>query len=138
MYSFLSFLVLQVGEVCEMLSAPHRMRTVLFHGGVPYPPQQRALKDGVDILVGTPGRIIDHLNGGTLDLSEVRTAPTHTHTHTPSRSQRITQTHTPGRIIDHLNGGALDLSEVRPTQTHTHTPYPAAHSNTHTHPIPPA
>ena len=61
----------QVAEVCEMLAGPHRLRCALFHGGVPYPPQQRVLRDGVDIIVGTPGRIIDHLNEGTLDLSQV-------------------------------------------------------------------
>jgi ATP-dependent RNA helicase DDX21 len=64
----------QVGEVCEMLAGVHQLRTVLFHGGVPYPPQQRALREGVDLLVGTPGRIIDHLNDGALDLSEVQYA----------------------------------------------------------------
>mmetsp|Transcript_39729 Transcript_39729/g.125441 ORF Transcript_39729/g.125441 Transcript_39729/m.125441 type:complete len:461 (+) Transcript_39729:41-1423(+) len=64
----------QVSEVCSMLAAPHRLRTVLFHGGVPYPPQQRALRDGVDVLIGTPGRVIDHLSEGALDLSGVRFA----------------------------------------------------------------
>lgn len=42
----------------------------VFHGGVSYDPQSRALRSGLDILVGTPGRVIDHINRGSLDLSE--------------------------------------------------------------------
>ena len=43
--------------------------TATFTGGTPYPPQQRALRNGIDILIGTPGRIIDHLENGELDLT---------------------------------------------------------------------
>ncbi len=64
----------QVSEVLETLGRQHRLRVALFHGGVPYPPQQRVLRDGLDILVGTPGRIIDHLNEQTLNLSGCRYA----------------------------------------------------------------
>jgi ATP-dependent RNA helicase RhlE len=41
------------------------------YGGVPYEPQIRDLRAGFDILVATPGRLIDHLEKGNLDLSEV-------------------------------------------------------------------
>ncbi|GGG37721.1 RNA helicase [Caldovatus sediminis] len=41
-------------------------------GGVPHRPQVRALERGVDIVVGTPGRLLDHLNGRTLRLDAVR------------------------------------------------------------------
>ena len=61
----------QVGEVIGMLGQPHRMQVHVFVGGTPYPPQQRALNNGIDVLVGTPGRIIDHLTNGDLDLSNV-------------------------------------------------------------------
>ena len=64
----------QVGEVLEMLARPHGLHATTFTGGTPYPPQQRALNRGIDILVGTPGRIIDHLNGGSLDLSSLHAA----------------------------------------------------------------
>jgi ATP-dependent RNA helicase DeaD len=37
-------------------------------------PQLRALSRGVDVVVGTPGRVLDHINRGTLDLSRVGTA----------------------------------------------------------------
>ena len=61
----------QVGETLELCASPHRLRVALFHGGVAYQPQQRTLRDGLDVLVGTPGRIIDHLQEGALDLSAI-------------------------------------------------------------------
>ena len=62
----------QVGEVIMGLSESHGLFVSIFTGGSPYPPQQRALNSGIDILVGTPGRIIDHLNNGDLDLSQLQ------------------------------------------------------------------
>ena len=43
------------------------------YGGQSYYPQLQALKRGVHVVVGTPGRVIDHLDRGTLDLSELKT-----------------------------------------------------------------
>ena len=42
------------------------------YGGQSYGPQLHALKRGVHVVVGTPGRVIDHLERGSLDLSELR------------------------------------------------------------------
>lgn len=42
------------------------------YGGQGYGPQLQALRRGVQVVVGTPGRVIDHLNRGTLDLSELQ------------------------------------------------------------------
>ncbi|GHA70386.1 DEAD/DEAH box helicase [Cognatilysobacter bugurensis] len=42
------------------------------YGGQSYYPQLQALKRGVQVIVGTPGRVIDHINRGSLDLSELR------------------------------------------------------------------
>eukprot|EP00177_Eucheuma_denticulatum_P004041 GFKZ01007308.1.p1 GENE.GFKZ01007308.1~~GFKZ01007308.1.p1 ORF type:complete len:779 (-),score=116.94 GFKZ01007308.1:291-2627(-) len=42
-----------------------------FYGGSPYGPQENALRKGVDVVVGTPGRIMDHLNRDTLRLNEI-------------------------------------------------------------------
>ncbi|SHE37025.1 DEAD/DEAH box helicase [Thermomonas hydrothermalis] len=42
------------------------------YGGQGYGPQLQALRRGVHVVVGTPGRVIDHLERGTLDLSELR------------------------------------------------------------------
>jgi ATP-dependent RNA helicase DeaD len=44
---------------------------VAIYGGVPYGPQERALARGATIVVGTPGRLLDHIERGTLDLSAV-------------------------------------------------------------------
>ncbi|MCB9791967.1 MAG: DEAD/DEAH box helicase [Alphaproteobacteria bacterium] len=41
------------------------------YGGSSYRPQLRGLAQGMPVVVGTPGRLIDHLNGGSLDLSSV-------------------------------------------------------------------
>ncbi|GAU11385.1 hypothetical protein TSUD_343760 [Trifolium subterraneum] len=51
-------------------SAPY-LKTVCVYGGVSYISQQSALSRGVDVVVGTPGRLIDLINGSTLRLNEV-------------------------------------------------------------------
>mmetsp|Transcript_9582 Transcript_9582/g.13573 ORF Transcript_9582/g.13573 Transcript_9582/m.13573 type:complete len:847 (+) Transcript_9582:268-2808(+) len=60
----------QVQEEIAQIARPLGLFTEVFHGGVSYDPQARALRNGLDILVGTPGRVIDHINRGNLDLSE--------------------------------------------------------------------
>jgi superfamily II DNA/RNA helicase len=45
--------------------------SVAVYGGVPIEPQTEALRGGVHVVVGTPGRLLDHLNRGNLDLSHV-------------------------------------------------------------------
>ena len=59
----------QVQEELAAVARPLGLYTDVFHGGVSYDPQARALRQGLDILVGTPGRIIDHLERGNLKLS---------------------------------------------------------------------
>lgn len=41
------------------------------YGGQEYEPQLKQLRRGVNVVVGTPGRVIDHIKRGTLDLSEI-------------------------------------------------------------------
>ncbi|CAM3326377.1 DEAD/DEAH box helicase [Deinococcus saxicola] len=48
--------------------------TVTVYGGAAYAPQENALRRGVDVIVGTPGRLIDHLERGNIDLSGVQFA----------------------------------------------------------------
>jgi ATP-dependent RNA helicase DDX21 len=60
----------QVEEELALVSKPFGLFITCFHGGVSYDPQARALRNGIDILVGTPGRIMDHIERGNLDLSE--------------------------------------------------------------------
>lgn len=50
------------------------LTTVTVYGGASYGPQENALRRGVDIVVGTPGRLIDHLERGNLDLSAIEFA----------------------------------------------------------------
>ncbi|CAI0390640.1 unnamed protein product [Linum tenue] len=52
-------------------SAPY-LSTVCVYGGVSYVTQQSALTRGVDVVVGTPGRIIDLIKGNSLKLGEVQ------------------------------------------------------------------
>ena len=49
-----------------------KVATLCVYGGVSYTTQQRELKNGVDMVVGTPGRMIDLYEKGMLDLSEVK------------------------------------------------------------------
>ena len=43
-----------------------------YYGSAAYEPQESALQSGVDILVGTSGRTLDHVTQGSVDLSELR------------------------------------------------------------------
>ncbi len=66
-------LALQVCEAFEKYAAHTRGVHVLpVYGGQAYGVQLSALRRGVHVVVGTPGRIMDHLDKGTLDLSELR------------------------------------------------------------------
>ena len=66
-------LALQVCEAFEKYAARMRGVHVLpIYGGQGYGVQLSALRRGVHIVVGTPGRIMDHLSKGTLDLSELK------------------------------------------------------------------
>ena len=54
------------------MAAPHGLRSALLYGGHAFKPEYRALKDGAQIIIGTPGRTLDHSRQGTLDLRSVR------------------------------------------------------------------
>ncbi|KAF6005534.1 hypothetical protein CCYA_CCYA01G0018 [Cyanidiococcus yangmingshanensis] len=64
----------QVTEQLRQIGQPHDLRVECFYGGASYGPQEDALQRGLDIVVGTPGRILDHIERNTLDLSQVRIA----------------------------------------------------------------
>jgi len=67
-------LAIQVAEAFQTYSSKiPGFRVLPVYGGQPYGVQLSALRRGVHIVVGTPGRVIDHLNRGTLDLSELKT-----------------------------------------------------------------
>ncbi len=65
-------LAIQVAGVVEALAAAHKLRVTLLYGGRSLGPEYIKLRSGVQIVIGTPGRTLDHLRQGTLDLSAVR------------------------------------------------------------------
>ncbi|WP_017220997.1 DEAD/DEAH box helicase [Moritella dasanensis] len=66
-------LAIQVAEAFQAYSRHMRGFHVLpIYGGQSYPIQLKALKRNPQVIVGTPGRVIDHINRGTLDLSGIK------------------------------------------------------------------
>jgi ATP-dependent RNA helicase DeaD len=65
-------LALQVNTVLSKLASSRRLSTALLVGGRPYGSQISALRYGSQIVVGTPGRVKDHLERGSLVLSQLR------------------------------------------------------------------
>jgi len=67
-------LALQVAEECAAIAKYKDIRICTVYGGVAIGPQTKALQEGVEMVVGTPGRIIDHIRRGNLDLSSTTMA----------------------------------------------------------------
>ena len=65
-------LALQVAEEVSRIGGHLGAREAAIYGGQPIERQIRALRAGVDVVVGTPGRLLDHLRRGTLVLAGVR------------------------------------------------------------------
>jgi ATP-dependent RNA helicase DeaD len=65
-------LAVQIGGVLEQLGARKGVKVGLIYGGRAMGPQRVMLKAGIHVVVGTPGRVLDLLNQGALNLSEVR------------------------------------------------------------------
>jgi ATP-dependent RNA helicase DeaD len=66
-------LALQVSEALGQYGSLLKVRVLAVYGGQPYSPQINQLKRGVDVVVGTPGRLKDLMERKVLNLSEVRT-----------------------------------------------------------------
>ena len=62
---------MQVTDALEPLARTAGLSAVLIAGGMSYDPQLRAFSRGVDIVVATPGRLIDLMEQGAVDLSKV-------------------------------------------------------------------
>jgi len=58
-------------EIRNLARAIHNIKVLTLCGGVPFGPQVGSLEHGAHIIVGTPGRIEDHLGRGTLTLADV-------------------------------------------------------------------
>ncbi|OYO05183.1 RNA helicase [Enemella evansiae] len=65
-------LALQVSKDLEVASKIRRARVLTVYGGVGYEPQLDALAAGVDVVVGTPGRLLDLVNRRALDLRHIK------------------------------------------------------------------
>ncbi|BBD06826.1 DEAD/DEAH box helicase [Desulfovibrio ferrophilus] len=64
-------LAVQVAREIGSLRGSKRLKVLTVYGGQPFGPQLKGLRDGSDVVVGTPGRVLDHLRRGSLDLSEL-------------------------------------------------------------------
>jgi hypothetical protein len=106
----------QVHKDFEYMGVAANLATLTLYGGTPYDPQTNALRRGVDVVVGTPGRIKDHLERGTLDMSNLKYAPL------PScRMQK--RNHLVARMREN-EGEAPGLETKRGYQTDAHTSAP--------------
>jgi ATP-dependent RNA helicase DeaD len=66
-------LVIQVSEVIENYGKYREVRVLPVYGGAPYGLQLSGLRRGADIVVGTPGRLIDLIERGALNLKSIST-----------------------------------------------------------------
>jgi len=66
-------LALQVAEELRALGQKKGIKVVAIYGGVPLGRQVSGLKGAPEVVVGTPGRLLDHLRRGTLGFAEIKT-----------------------------------------------------------------
>lgn len=64
-------LAAQVGESVKLYGKYLPLKSAVIFGGVGINPQITTLRGGIDVLVATPGRLLDHVGQGTVDLSSV-------------------------------------------------------------------
>ena len=64
-------LALQIKVECDKFGCSSEIKNTVVYGGVPKHTQTRDLRNGVEILIATPGRLIDHLEAGTTNLRRV-------------------------------------------------------------------
>jgi len=67
-------LAVQIANDAEALGKHTGLKIGLAYGGTDYEKQRRTLQDGVDLLIGTPGRIIDYFKQGVFKLDQVEVA----------------------------------------------------------------
>lgn len=65
-------LAIQVAEEISRIGKYRRVRTLPIYGGQSIDRQIRALRQGVQVVIGTPGRLLDHLNRKTLNLQNIK------------------------------------------------------------------
>ena len=67
-------LALQVADEIKSLKGEKKIEVLTVYGGASMETQLKALKKGVDVVVGTPGRVLDHIKRGTLKLEKLKFA----------------------------------------------------------------
>ena len=67
-------LAIQIAKDAELLGKHTGLKIGLAYGGTDYEKQRKTLTDGVDLLIGTPGRIIDYFKQGVFKLDQVQVA----------------------------------------------------------------
>ncbi len=67
-------LAIQIAKDAELLGKHTGLKVGLAYGGTDYEKQRKTLQDGVDLLIGTPGRIIDYYKQGVFKLDQVQVA----------------------------------------------------------------
>jgi ATP-dependent RNA helicase RhlB len=67
-------LAVQIANDAELLGKHTGLKIALAYGGTDYEKQRKTLQDGVDLLIGTPGRIIDYFKQGVFKLDQVEVA----------------------------------------------------------------
>ncbi len=65
-------LAIQVADVLSQVAQARRLWVTLLYGGRPLPPEREELLNGAQIVVGTPGRVLDHLWNGNLPTQDLR------------------------------------------------------------------
>ena len=65
-------LAVQVRDEVEKLAHGSKSRSVAVYGGKPIRAQIEKLRRGIDVVVGTPGRVLDHIGRATLKLGDIR------------------------------------------------------------------
>ena len=64
-------LAVQIKEECDKFGSSSEIKNTVVYGGVPKSKQLRDLRSGVEIVIATPGRLIDHLEQGNTNLKRV-------------------------------------------------------------------
>jgi ATP-dependent RNA helicase RhlB len=67
-------LAIQIAKDAELLGKHTKFKVALAYGGTGYEQQRKTIQDGIDILIGTPGRIIDYFKQGVFKLDQVEVA----------------------------------------------------------------
>jgi len=141
----------QIRQAAAELGAKTRVRSVAIYGGVSKPRQVQSLRRGAEIVVACPGRLLDHLESRTIDLSGVEVLVLDEADrmcdmgflpdirrilrHLPSKRQTLFFAATmPNRIralaSDILvNPATVQIGVIAPVETVSHALYPAAHTH---------